>query len=395
MTTVSLTTAKGRSKLDPRGKPHFVTTATPGIALAYRRLAGRAGSWSARVADGKGGNRLVALGAIADDLEPANGRDVLSFEQASDRAREVTRGPAAEMLTIAKALEKYETELLARGGLAGNVSRVRHHLSPSLVAKELSAVTAEDLQAFRDGIKAKPATVNRTIRILKAALGQAADQFETVWKKGLKQKPHQHEARNVVLTDDQVRHLVSVAYEQDQAFGFYVEVAAVTGARPSQIARLEVQDLQVERARVMMPTSKKGTGNKSSHIAVPITPALAAKLQVVAAGRAPSAALLIRSDGNPWIPGNNDHQRPFARAAAAAGLDPNEVTIYALRHSSIVRRIIANRTPLRTIAAIHDTSVVMIEKNYSRHIDRYDESAREGLLDTALPLPANVVAFAR
>jgi hypothetical protein len=38
---------------------------------------------------------------------------------------------------------------------------------------------------------------------------------------------------------------------------------------------------------------------------------------------------------------------------------------YALRHSSIVRGIRAN-LPIRLIAALHDTSVTMIERHYSR-----------------------------
>jgi hypothetical protein len=41
---------------------------------------------------------------------------------------------------------------------------------------------------------------------------------------------------------------------------------------------------------------------------------------------------------------------------------PAKVTIYALRHSDIVRQIRAN-VPLRIIAATHDTSVAMIERD--------------------------------
>ncbi len=40
---------------------------------------------------------------------------------------------------------------------------------------------------------------------------------------------------------------------------------------------------------------------------------------------------------------------------------------YALRHSSIVRGI-ASGLPIRLVAAMHDTSVAMIEKHYSRWI---------------------------
>jgi len=43
-----------------------------------------------------------------------------------------------------------------------------------------------------------------------------------------------------------------------------VETAAVTGARVSQLARLEVQDVQGDRGdpRVMMPSSRKGASSR-------------------------------------------------------------------------------------------------------------------------------------
>ena len=77
----------------------------------------------------------------------------------------------------------------------------------------------------------------------------------------------------------------------------------------------------------------------------------------------------------------------------AAGLDPGEVTIYALRHSSIVRQLLAN-VPVRIVAAGHDTSVVMIEATYSRHIgDHADALARRALLDLGEPITGNVVSI--
>jgi hypothetical protein len=66
----------------------------------------------------------------------------------------------------------------------------------------------------------------------------------------------------------------------------------------------------------------------------------------------------------------------------SAGLDPAEVTIYALRHSSIVRQLLAN-TPIRVVATLHDTSVVMIERTYSKFInDHSDSLSRRAQLDT-------------
>ena len=402
---ISLTSPKARTRLEPRGKPYFVATVTPGVSLGYRKLADRAGTWSARIADGQGGNRLQALGT-ADDLEPANGREVLTYAQASDAARKVTRSEPEGRLTLAKALADYAGSNADR--LPGNVSRVTYWLdrvAPALLTRDVATLTAPELSRFRDGIEGKPATVNRTVRILKAALTGAADRYPDqvangqAWRIGLKQKPHSHDANNVVLTDDQVRDLVAAAYDVDPAFGLFTEVGAQTGARPSQLVRLEVRDLQLEPLpRLMMPTSKKGTGSKPRHIAVPISASLAAKLRQQATGAAPSDPLLRRNDGLAWCATSSDHRRPFELAVEAAGLATHakRVTFYALRHSSIVRRIKANRTPLRTIAAIHDTSVVMIERNYSRDIDQYDDSARAGLLDLDVSVrnPTNVVPFA-
>jgi hypothetical protein len=67
--------------------------------------------------------------------------------------------------------------------------------------------------------------------------------------------------------------------------------------------------------------------------------------------------------------------------------------MYALRHASIVRQWLAN-VPIRVVAVHHDTSVAMIEKTYSKHLDDpTDTLTRPTLLDTASatePGPANV-----
>ena len=67
------------------------------------------------------------------------------------------------------------------------------------------------------------------------------------------------------------------------------------------------------------------------------------------------------------------------------------MTPYALRHSSIVRMLLAG-TPMRVVAAHHDTSVAMIEKNYSAHISEHaDALTRRTLLDLGTPAHSTVV----
>jgi len=98
---------------------------------------------------------------------------------------------------------------------------------------------------------------------------------------------------------------------------------------------------------------------------------------------------LIKASGAPWR--KSDHSRLFARAARAAGQDSTVVTMYALRHSSIVRQILAG-VPIRVVAVNHDTSIGMLERTYSRFIgDHADALARVALLDTTEPVGANVV----
>jgi hypothetical protein len=117
---------------------------------------------------------------------------------------------------------------------------------------------------------------------------------------------------------------------------------------------------------------------------------LAAQLQQAAGERDSSSPLLLRANGNSWSASSADHHRPFQRAVARARLDAS-VTFYALRHSSIVRALLAG-VPVRLVAVAHDTSVPMIERTYSKYIgDHADSVLRRALLDTAQPAAGNVV----
>jgi integrase len=404
-----LETRTARLRLPVSKKPIYVKIG-PGLGLGYRRNA-TAGTWVVRVADGAGGNSTKAFGA-ADDFEDPNEKDILDFWQAQARARTIAPTIATakrtgeaddgKPLTIAGALDQYEADLKIRGGDAGNVARVKAHLPDTLARKSVALVTARELRLWRDGLAKElaPATVNRTTNGIKAALNLAADHDERIpsrraWESGLASIKDAEESRNVILDEPVIRTIIAKAYKQNAEFGLLVEMAAVTGARVSQLARLEVQDLQDGRGdpRLMMPSSRKGRGQKKiSRRPVPIPAGLAAKLRNSAEGRTEDAPLLTKPSCAPWK--KSDHSRLFARAARAAGLDPEEVTIYALRHSAIVRQLLAG-VPVRVVAVNHDTSVVMIERTYSRNIgDHADALARVALLDIAAAPGGNVVQIA-
>jgi integrase len=234
--------------------------------------------------------------------------------------------------------------------------------------------------------------------MLKAALTQAADQDARItnrdaWRRGLAGLPDgESGTRNVILDDNAVRRLLVAAQAEGPEFALLVEVAAVTGARPSQLARLQVHDVQADRSdpRLMMPTSAKGRRKVIGRRPVPISAALSLRLRQAARGR-PASALLLEFKGEGWR--NNRHYRPFRRTVKRAGLDPKAVTIYALRHSSIVRALLAS-VPVRVVAVTHDTSVAMLERTYSRHIaDHADALARRALLEVEEPAAHKVVTL--
>jgi integrase len=374
-----------RLRLPVRKKPYFMTI-DRGLALGYRRTQ-TAGTWVMRITR-DGGDWTQAIGKADDHEEP--GPDIMTFGEAQTHARELAKaGKPGGSNTVAAAIDRHETDLANRGGNIRSVPRVRLHLTAKLANKPVDALTQADLSDWRDSLltKMKPASVNRTITVVRAALNLAADENERItkrpWKTGLKAVAGAGKARNVILSEADVRAVIGAAYRDSERFGELVELAGVTGARPSQLLRLQGEDVQADfinaskrQPRLMMPTSKKGKGEKKiSRRPVPIPESLAKRLS----GR--TGQLLQRPTGDsPWEKINLS--RHFELAIKGVELSQPKVTIYALRHTSIVRQLLAG-VPIRVVAALHDTSVQMIEQNYSEHIaDHADDLARPTLLET-------------
>jgi integrase len=399
-----LETPTARRKLKVRKKPYKVRVAR-GIKLLYRRNAG-VGTWSVEASDGHG-RPWTRKFADADDHDKADGSAILTYWAAQDRCKALARGRTSDgegaPVTVAQAVDDYESELQNHGADPANAKRIRRHLLSELAGKCVALLTAKELRAARDGMVQNglaPAGANRTAKALRAALNAAAATDPRItntsaWKIGLAGLPVGDTARRMVLPDADVGRIVAAAHQIDPAFGLFTAVLAVTGARASQLARLTVADLQAARARLMMPSSRKGGRNaarrKVSHKPVPITMTLAKALLKASKGRPADAPLLLQSDGAAWE-GKEDQRQKFRRAVAVAGLDSDVITPYAMRHSSIVRQLLRG-LPVSLVASLHDTSDVEIHKHYGRYItDVADDLARGALLE--LPAAANVLPHA-
>lgn len=411
-------TRKARARLRARHDPHY-RMIEPGLSLGYRKpVDGAAGTWVARWRLGRR-YRIEVLraadgrGIVADDLREADGFAVLSFAEAQVMARATAKlaglgndaAPGA-LATVKLAVDDYENTLRRRGGNPDNADRIRCHLPAELGKLIVAKLRPRDFDGWNaalDAAELAPATINRMNAALKAALNLAAKRDprieRTPWDALERLDESGSGVRNVILPKDDVLGIVGSAYQHSTEFGLLCEVVAQTGARPvSQAGKLKARDLKIGAApKLQMPASKKGRGEKKiKSRPVPITLALALRLQAHTKGKPDNALLLTMPGGAPWQ--KSCHARYFKEAVKRYKPDlpamgePDAVTIYAFRHTAIVRELM-DGVPIRVVAAAHDTSVRMIEKHYSAHItDHSDELSRSALLETGA---GNVVALHR
>src|SRR5262245_2067432 len=390
-----------RLKLAIRKAPYYQKLAV-GLHLAYRRCEGN-GSWSVRVANGRGSSWLKRL-AHADDFEGVAG--ALTYWDAQQKARELHRGGATDDGTkpqnVSEAIKSYKRDLEARGASVAVVTQIENqHLPETLASKLVGTLNARELRSWRDALSDKglaPGSVTRYAKALGAALRHAAAMDQRVTNTsavtvGLASLPGSVNARNLILADGIVHALVRAAYEVRPTLGLLVEVLATTGCRPIQARRLDCGDLG--RDRVSMPSSKKGGKGKRTirYRPLPIGADLAARLKAAARGKPLQAPLLQNDNGQPWK--TWELREPFRQVAARVRLDPDEATPYCLRHSSIARQLLKN-VPVRIVADAHDTSVGEIERHYSKYISHHaDDLLRVALIDLSQVKDDNVLPLKR
>jgi integrase len=407
----SLEKRTNRLKLTVRRKPYNGPNLARGVSLLYRRNKTN-GTWVLKASDGHGKYWTKAI-AEADDFDEANGEKILTFFEAQDVAKKLAGGGTVEAndstapVTVDRALVDYRRDLISRNANPYNAESPRKHLTATLLSKPVMLLASKELKHWRDGLLGTlaPASINRICNSMCAALELSAQHDPRIknrdaWEVGLAGLPDAQKARNVVIPDATIHALVGASYARDHRLGLFVDTMATTGARPSQLTRLLVEDLHdhPSKPKLMMPKSGKGGGRNRSQkklerYSVPITVALSRKLKAAATGRAGDAPLLLCADGRPWRANpSRDYREPVREVLAAIGVDPDEVTLYSLRHSSVVRMLLRN-VPIRLIAALHNTSVGQIERNYSKHITEHhsDELTRTGLLSEPAPAVGNVV----
>ncbi|HEY0413247.1 MAG TPA: tyrosine-type recombinase/integrase [Allosphingosinicella sp.] len=376
----------------------------PDIHLGYRK-AKRGGRWLVRWYSGGQHYQQETLGT-ADDLV---GQGNLSFEEASRLARQIvvdSRKAAEEAalyppMSVRDAVVAYIAARDARhSALSGrSLKSDAHRLTryvlgdPMLADRELRSLSEVDFKGWQERLTTlRSGGKERVVNDFKAALNACflnhrrslPPDLPVTIKYGLKLDIDWADrapvARaNQILPDDRVRQILAEAQRSDTDgdFALLVVVLAATGARFSQVKRMRVRDAQLAQSRLFVPSSRKGKARAPSFIRVQIGPDVVEALSRAIAGRETDDPLLehwryrqtapqqwVRNYRGPWGT-SSEMTRKWNQVVAAVGLPG--IIPYALRHSSIVRGIRSN-LPIRLVAALHDTSVVMIERHYSRWI---------------------------
>ncbi|MBN9455279.1 MAG: site-specific integrase [Bosea sp.] len=418
MVQADISTVAKRAKLKPRKNPYWTALSggRGGVSLGYRRSA-KSGTWIAKIV--VEGNRSENRLGLADDEAQADG--ALSYRTAAEAALEwsrqqfasleagaskATRQPATVEMAVTDyiAARKRKSPSSAKNA----TSRLTAYVlaDQAFAGTRLAKLRASTIETWRDRLPMKTndpeseglaaSSINRLLNDLRAALNAAAERRRRELPAHLMQEIRigtrrlqaDSGATMMVLTDKQVRSAVAAAEKLELEFGQLVAAAAATGARFSQLAAVKVGDLQVAQARLMIPSSRKGrAGKPRTPIAFPLSSDVVAKLAAATNGRPASAPLFrrwayrrgkrlewIRDQLVPWS-ASSEAQAQWANVAKNAEL-PAGTTMYALRHSSIVRGLKAG-LPVRLVAALHDTSIPMIEKHYAAFIvDATEEIAR-------------------
>ena len=412
---VDLGTPAKRRRLEKRRNPYWVGVSggRGGVSLGYRTGARGPGCWIGKaVADGRRSEERLALAddAGADDSALGYSAAVaaaLAWAKRAHAAATTAGKAAAPVLTVQTAIEAY-TERRASQSIHGRdaASRLRLHVlaNDAFADTRLRRLSSADFEIWRKGLstKLKPQSVNRLLNDLRAALNAAVEMH---WRQlpahlpleirvGTKAAPNATETRRQLLSDDEVRRLVTAGFKVDETgdFGRLILILAATGARFSQASRLVVGDVQIAAKRLMMPASSKGRGQvKPRRLAVPVDADVIARLEPCLIDRAAGEPLLlrwthrqtgptewVRVERQPWR-SSSEASRHWSRALAKASVEKSTV-MYAMRHSSIVRGLQAGLS-IRMVAALHDTSTAMIERHYSAHIlDAGEELARRATL---------------
>jgi integrase len=376
-----------RLALKPRPEPYF-RNIQEGRAIGYRRLSGgKAGAWIARHYNPAQGRNYKALGT-ADDMMDADGVNTLTFAQAQTAAvkwfGEIERntGRVLEPMTVAGAMTSYIADYKARGGraLKDTEATIKAHILPTLGDKRIDALTFAVVKQWHhmvaaaparlrtkakaatanqrevdaadtDAQRARRATANRVLTVLKAALSLAYREgrapTDDAWRR-VKPFPSVDAPRIRYLTDEECKRLVNVCPSDLRQL---VSAALLTGCRYAELAALRVADFDAAAAGLQIRHAKAGKRT------VPLTDEAVRFFKQATTGKARDKLVLTRNSDGTW--GKSHQFRPLREACANALIAP-AVGFHIMRHT-FASRLAMRGVPMAVVAvALGNTEAICV-----------------------------------
>jgi len=339
---------------------------------------------------GKAVDRFQRSLGDADDLRPADGFEVLTFQQALAKAMEVAKG---RVTTVAKSsyslgdvLEAYLADKARAGGdsLSRNQSLVEK-IKREIGALKMSTLDRDDLERwFRrlatvppqvrskkgegprfkanfdpmdpDQIRKRQASANKALSLLKAALNQALRDrnnpnvtTNVAWE-GIEEFRDVETSRGEALSPTEAAAFLEACTPELRPL---VLGGLLTGLRYGELIKLKVKDFRPQQRCIVIDFTKTKVNRFS-----PLSDEGMAVFLAITKGRSPDEPIFLRADGTAWRRGQQTN--PVRNCGKLVNL---RTYIYLLRHTCITRWAEAG-IPLHVIAQAVGNSVAIIEKHY-------------------------------
>ena len=368
-----------RARLRRGRQPHF-NAIGPRAHLGYvRRPDEKAGRWILRRRIG-GRYTVITIGA-ADDAIEADGVGTLSFDEARERALELSSSErVAGSPTVRRVFEDYVKDLKMRGRsteVARTASMYVHdelgacpiaELTTSMLQSWLASVAAVSVRHGKpvEGDEARRRRMNSANRIAGAVIASLNFAYraghvssDAAWRR-LKKFRGVDAARARYLTVDESVRLLNAC---DSNFRKLVRSALETGCRFGELARLVVSDFNPDVGAVAVRRSKTG---RARHVI--LTDEGVEFFRAITAGRSGGDYMLITDDGGPWR--HTTQSRPMAAAVERARIAPR-ISFHGLRHTYASLSIM-NGVPLMVVARnLGHTTTRMVERHYGHLAEDY------------------------
>lgn len=314
---------------------------------------------------GKGGsNKAVTIKEVcARYVEHLN--DKGKSATAKELQARAANGKPPELTPIAKDTQRRFNAYVLNSAKLANTELQK--LTPDMLAKwrrEL-ARTPTKSGANRGGERSN-SSLNRDMTCFRSALNLALKDglctSDFAWRERLKQVADADNKRDVYLDLSQRRALAAKAPAD---LATLIRALSLVPVRPGALTQLKVGDY--DRRLKTLRIGQDKTGART--IALPDN--TAKFFADLCASRMPNLPLLTREDGKAW---NKDSWKKPIKAAVKAAEVPDDITLYALRHSTITD-LVHGGLDLLTVGQVSGTSQRMIEKHYGHLVSEQSRKA--------------------